>query len=50
MSNPRFVTAFQSCALTGSGPLESLLAAYSSGADRHRRRLANVAALERKPS
>ena len=50
MSNPPFPTAFQSRALTGSDPLDSLLAACFGGAGRHRRRLAKVAALERSPT
>ena len=46
MSYPRFAKAFQSCALTGRGPLQYLLAANFSGTERHRWSQAKGAALE----
>jgi hypothetical protein len=50
MSNPRFATAFQNCALTGPRPLQYLLAANFSGTARHLWRLAKGAAFGRSPT
>ena len=50
MSNPRFATAFQSCALPGPGPLQCFLVANFSGTERHRWRLVKGAALGRSPT
>ena len=50
MSNPRFATAFQSCALTGADPPQFLPAACFGGTECHRWRQTKGAALESKPS